>query len=165
MRSPVMSRRDSCADPVSFGSWSQRYHATRCPSGAILSSRSMWDNIDPRPTRTRAVWRPSHAGLLQRAKSPFGAGLRQRCRRPWSLWGEPGTPLALLRGMRRFDLFGPPPFNPDETWGDDQSTDDWRGDDPLDDLPRGNAGPERRMFEQIAAEGSDKAPAGEGMLE
>ena len=66
--------------------------------------------------------------------------------------------------MRRFDLFGPPPFNPDETWGDDQSADDWRGDDHLDDWPRESAGPECRMFEQIAADEADMAAAVEELL-
>jgi len=83
---------------------------------------------------------------------------------PWSLRGAPGTPLALLRGMRRFDLFGPPPFHPDEEWGDDQPADDWRGDDHLDDWPRESAGPEWRMFEQIAADEADMAAAVEELL-
>ncbi len=81
-----------------------------------------------------------------------------------SLWGAPGTPLALSRGMRRFDLFGPPPFNPDEAWADDQPADDWRGDDHLDDWPRESAGPEWRMFEQIAADEADMAAAVEELL-
>ena len=83
---------------------------------------------------------------------------------PRSLWGAPGTPLALLRGMRRFDLFGPPPFHPDEEWGDDQSAGDWRGDEYLDDWPRENAGPEWRMFEEIAADEADLAAAVEELL-
>ncbi len=82
-----------------------------------------------------------------------------------SLWGAPGTPLALLGGMRRFDLFGPPPFHPDEEWGDDQSAaEDWRGDEYLDDWPRESAGPEWRMFEQIAADEADLAAAVEELL-
>src|SRR6266571_4786224 len=109
-----MSRRDRCADTCSFGSSSQRYHATRCSSGAILSSRSVSDNIDPRPTRTRGMWRPSHL---------------------------------------------------DEEWGDDQSAaEDWRSDEYLDDWPRESAGPEWRMFEQIAADEADLAAAVEELL-
>ena len=42
--------------------------------------------------------------------------------------------------------------------------DDWRGDDHLDDWPRESAGPEWRMFEQIAADEADMAAAVEELL-
>src|SRR2546428_417936 len=35
---------------------------------------------------------------------------------PRRLWEARGTHIDLLGGMRRFDLFGPPPFHPDEEW-------------------------------------------------
>jgi hypothetical protein len=71
--------------------------------------------------------------------------------------------------MRRFGPFAEPPFDPDEEWGanryeDGQSADDWLGDEHLDDWPRETAGPECRMFEQIAADEADMAAAVEELL-
>ena len=77
---------------------------------------------------------------------------------------RPARPLLCCGGMSGFQPFPEPSFNPDEEWGDAQSADDWRGDEYLDDWPRESAGPEWRMFEQIAADEADMAAAVEELL-